>query len=92
MSYPTLRVFRCKKENCFNSARQFTYPNLTGDPTTEVPIVFLCIDHAKEFGFCYGCGGFYGGVESFDFGQFNLCQDCYDEIATNDFDEEDDDE
>jgi hypothetical protein len=39
----------------------------------------LCDRHIKHSGFCKGCGGFAGGIESFDFGTHGypgFCDDC----------------
>lgn len=35
----------------------------------------LCGTHALEHGYCPGCGNFWAGVESFDFGP-GLCENC----------------
>ena len=44
-----------------------------------------CSEHASENGFCYSCGLFCAGIESFDFGQYlGLCDNCADEARYND--------
>jgi hypothetical protein len=38
---------------------------------------FVCDEHMRAMGFCAGCGGFYGGVESFSFIEpVGYCDDC----------------
>lgn len=37
---------------------------------------YLCATHASERGYCWGCGRFWAGVESFDFRPSGLCDDC----------------
>lgn len=34
-----------------------------------------CSEHAHANGFCHGCGNFWAGVESFDFGN-GYCENC----------------
>jgi len=38
-----------------------------------------CVDCAPKQGFCWACGQFWGGVESFDFGP-GYCENCASEI------------
>jgi hypothetical protein len=39
-----------------------------------------CHEHAAVNGFCYSCGIFCAGIESFDFGRYRgLCDNCADE-------------
>lgn len=35
-----------------------------------------CAEHAHDAGFCYGCGGFFAGIEVFDFEPSGLCENC----------------
>lgn len=45
------------------------------------PSEWLCAEHAVEQGFCYGCGGFFAGTESYDFSPVKgLCYDCRSEL------------
>ena len=40
-----------------------------------------CAEHCQEEGFCYCCGGFFGGIEEFDFNNpSGLCGYCKDQI------------
>lgn len=34
----------------------------------------FCYNH--NYGFCWGCGGFYGGVEDFEMSESRLCFNC----------------
>jgi len=40
---------------------------------------WLCPQHCQEEGFCWGCGQFWAGIESFDFSSSGLCENCKDE-------------
>ena len=35
----------------------------------------FCLDHCQPF-FCWGCGQFWAGIESFDFNPIGLCDNC----------------
>lgn len=41
-----------------------------------------CAEHAQNGGFCLGCGGFYAGIESFDFGN-GFCFNCESEYSSD---------
>ena len=48
----------------------------------------FCGSCAHKNGFCWGCLGFYGGVETFDFGRFygndtGLCDNCYSDLQAD---------
>ena len=59
----------CDYPGCTNEGNQLEYPD--GSPA------YVCDDHMRVVGFCAGCGGFYGGVESFSFIEpIGLCDDC----------------
>ncbi len=53
-----------------------------GEESKEVIHHFYnCYKHALKSGFCLGCGGFWAGVESFDFSKVKgYCSDCVDEL------------
>lgn len=36
----------------------------------------FCAEHCQEHGYCYGCGEFWAGCESFDFSSSGLCPNC----------------
>lgn len=44
-------------------------------PDSEEPFCYYCFTHAHPNGFCGGCGLFWAGNESFDFGG-GLCDNC----------------
>ena len=47
-------------------------------------VFWYCHDHAADNGFCYCCGLFCAGIESFSFGRLpGLCDNCRDEIEAN---------
>ncbi len=75
---------KCCQPFCKNHADLYRWPDFeTEDPT---PVLFLCDEHAKEFGYCWGCGHFFGGVESFEFGlrsRAGLCSECYGELSAD---------
>ena len=39
---------------------------------------FYCTEHASKAGFCWACGLFWAGIESFDFDPHKLCDNCRD--------------
>jgi len=49
-----------------------------------------CADHCQKNGFCYGCGEFWAGSESFDFSRNGLCSNCKDDpdLVGYDYDED----
>ena len=46
-------------------------------------VFYYCGDHAEDNGFCVGCGTFSAGLESFDFIHPGLCDNCYDEVKSD---------
>ena len=60
-----------------------------GDTT---PCEFYCVEHAFHEGYCYACGGFFAGIESFEFSRSGLCDECQDELDEDVWDENFDDE
>ncbi len=53
---------------------------------------YYCSQHATENGYCYGCGEFWAGVETFDFSPSGLCSNCLSAEDDGDFDYESEDE
>lgn len=45
----------------------------------DTPDYFYCGEHAPVQGFCWSCGRFWGGIESFDFRPLSLCDNCIDQ-------------
>ena len=61
---------KCTYPECQNEGESLLYP----DGKT---VAYFCSDHMGPAGFCLGCGSFWGGVESFHFGDPRyLCDDC----------------
>jgi hypothetical protein len=52
---------------------------------------YYCPEHCKKNGYCYGCGEFWAGSESFDFSRNGLCSNCRDDSDLVDYEEEEDD-
>lgn len=46
-----------------------------------------CVDHCQEEGFCFGCGEFWAGCESFDFNPSGLCSNCHHQFEDEVWDE-----
>lgn len=46
---------------------------------------YYCPDHAGQYGFCYLCGDFWGGIESFEFIHPDICDNCWDQIREDDY-------
>lgn len=64
----------CEIEGCESSAQGYWLPDSDQDGE---PDSYLCTEHAHAAGWCWGCGGFWCGVESFDFGsKTGLCENC----------------
>ena len=40
---------------------------------------YYCAEHCQKNGYCYGCGQFWAGSESFDFSKNGLCSNCKDD-------------
>lgn len=57
--------------------------------------VWSCSEHAEHFGFCYMCGNFWAGCESFDFSRIKgVCENCiseFDDDSEQDWDDSYDD-
>jgi len=67
----------CEEKGCNEPAQKFSIEEGTEE--------YLCFKHATESGFCWGCGSFCGGMESFDFAEAHgnvrgYCEHCSDEI------------
>lgn len=90
--------YKCSHEGC-NETENLTacyYPD-DGTPEEELFAGHYCYDHAPEAGFCYGCGFFWSGVESFDFPESygnirGYCENCSFDIreSCGEFDERED--
>lgn len=60
---------QCRHPECRQRGDEFAYP--------DGETVWYCEEHARRAGFCVGCGGFWGGVESFEFSRYpGYCEEC----------------
>lgn len=48
---------------------------------------FYCAEHCQENGYCFACGNFWAGAESFDFGP-GWCSNCASEFEESDDEDE----
>lgn len=69
-----LRVQYCEWPGCWN--RNVTPCHLTEWDGKPQPTEYYCSAHASDAGFCWGCGQFWAGIESFDFSRSGLCDNC----------------
>jgi len=67
-----LPICLCEDPLCLRDGQPYYLPNLEGE---ELPPLYFCGVHAHQEGFCWMCGGFFGGIESFEFGG-GICDDC----------------
>lgn len=77
----------CQVEGCANEAIPCWLPDSRygeDDPDDR-----LCAEHCQDEGYCWGCGHFWAGIESFDFNPNGLCENCKDEYAEPDYDDDD---
>ncbi len=88
--YKTKRRFRyytqhhkCMVRGCRGFGRE-CYLEIWRERPDEV----LCWDHARDGGYCPGCGLFWAGVESFDFSRSGLCEQCRIQREADDYDYE----
>jgi len=51
----------------------------------DKPDTWVCAEHMHQQGFCIGCGQFYAGIESFDFGP-DWCDNCAPEFEEEEYD------
>ena len=72
-------IVKCAENGCSETLNlvECFYP----DNDTNEPSEYYCVDHSPKHGFCWGCGLFWGGVESFEFavsygGVRGLCEHC----------------
>lgn len=77
----------CQHEGCTETGNpcwllEYDKPEGHGDE----PDMWYCDAHMHSAGFCRGCGTFWGGVESFDFGS-GFCEHCETEFEEPDADD-----
>jgi len=68
-------IMPCEHDGCVRVGNP-CYTNAC-DIDGEGPNGYWCPEHSQEAGFCYLCGLFWGGIESFEFGN-GLCDNCRD--------------
>ena len=86
--FPEPEKHQCQHEGCTSQeAVQCDLTNYEEGADPEKFTYFYCTEHAKQAGFCWGCGDFWGGVASFEFGN-GLCENCL--VEEQDYDDEDD--
>lgn len=81
---------KCEHEGCESAGRLCVIEGMSGGERDDVE-EWYCGDHAQEHGYCYGCGGFFSGIESFDFSRSGLCDNCASNLDFDDPDDELDD-
>ena len=69
----------CQHEDCTEIALACYLP--TGNHDAG-PDEWLCGEHARESGYCPGCGLFWAGIEPFDFrlNGTSYCDNCFSEF------------
>lgn len=78
---------KCEHEGC-NRLGVACQPCGYGEEAEPEPEYF-CSDHAFDHGYCYACGGFWAGVEDFEFSRNRLCSNCRDDLDDDPIDEDD---
>lgn len=92
---------KCEDEGCFAPAIVECRLPYWSDTRkrVEYDTHWHCQEHAIQHGFCYICGGFFGGIERFEFaaergGIHGMCWNCEDtlrsEMGEYDYEEIDD--
>lgn len=76
---------QCQQEGC-SAEGWYCEP-----PGKDAPDEWYCPKHANQNGYCSACGGFFAGIESFEFRPDGLCDNCHDDAAKGDWDEDDND-
>lgn len=87
------RLHICQEPGCWHRDSVPCYVTDWDEPSDGKPDYYYCTIHAHGEGLCWMCGGFYAGMESFDFSRDGLCDNCQDqwEAETGDRDYDDDD-
>ena len=71
---------QCQHKDCIKTNVVPCYlPSYTGPVDYNHADTWLCPEHCQQEGFCWGCGQFWAGIESFDFSPTGLCDNCKDE-------------
>ena len=76
---------RCWEKGCKSHAEPCLLRGYYDDDD-EDRIYWYCGEHSQKHGFCFSCGEFWGGAESFDFGP-GYCSNCASEFEEEEYDE-----
>lgn len=77
-------VVKCEVEGCANPGNPCYLPDITEEQVLgDGPHAWYCDDHIKEHGFCFICGQFQAGLESFEFVHADYCDNCWNQIENN---------
>jgi hypothetical protein len=76
----------CQHDGCDRPG--FECRNLAVDEA-EFPPEYYCDEHAVEHGFCCACGSFNAGHDGFDIIHRGYCDNCWDEVINDQFDDDD---
>lgn len=81
----------CENEGCSHYATVKCELDCQDKETGEWEIIteWLCCEHAEEEGYCMGCGTFIAGT-GMEYTNNGYCDNCWDEIKSNDQYEEED--
>jgi len=83
----------CENEGCSHVGFACRLPGEYNNETKqfeEDEIEYLCAEHAQEEGYCMGCGEFIAGT-GMEFTNNGYCDNCWDEITSNEVDEDEED-
>lgn len=78
---------RCWHKDCTNKGKPCVLRGYSDDEDEQ--LYWYCSEHAQRHGFCFGCGEFWGGTESFDFGP-GYCSNCAAEFEEDEYDDQPD--
>jgi len=83
-------TMQCEYDGCPEEASAYTLHGVGEQGEDETHI--FCIEHARDFGFCPGCGWFALGADDDFMVRHGLCSDCYDGVRADmgEFDDPDD--
>ena len=81
------QVMCCQHEGCTDSG-PLVECYLPDTDTGSEHDYLICPAHCHAEGFCYLCGGFFAGIEAFDFAKDGMCDNCR---SQGDYDDDDDD-
>jgi hypothetical protein len=65
----------CQHEGCTETGSPCFLNAWDDDEDGDAPAEYYCAEHARDAGYCFVCGLFRGGIESFEFGD-GRCDNC----------------